>query len=273
LKELLAAAVVLALSAAAFFLAHQANPSQHFGIGRWDRPFLADENDFYPPSRMEGPIRHADGSVEVKDFVGRLTKKRARFTLPYHALGSPVGVVVRCHRFGLEGTVSLVVNGERIDEFPFVKTSYPWGGIEAVVPQAVAERGPLRIDLMTEGGENPPAHLPQDLGVGVDFVEVKPLEGRALLLPTAGQWLGLFLLLLSGYAFFRFLGWGSRASAFGVLALAASSAAATVFFPTLVSRSLLLAWLAFPACILLLRAAELADRWFPVQPVPKEKHE
>lgn len=270
MKELLAAAVVLVLSGAAFFLAFQANPSQRFGIGRWDRPFLAVEEDFYPPSRMEGPIRHADGSVEVKDFVGRLTKRRARLTLPYHALGSPVEVVVRCHRFGLEGKVALTVNGEPIDEFVFVKTSYPWGGIKAVVPRAVAEREPLRIDLVTEGGENPPAHLPQDLGVGLDFVEVKPLEAGALLLPTAGHWVGWFLFLLSGYAFFRFLGCGSRAGAWGVLALAVSLPAATVFFPTLVSRSLSIAWLAFPACLLLLVAAELCERWFPVQ---EQQHE
>jgi hypothetical protein len=52
LKELLTTAV-LALAAPAYFLAYQANPSMHFGIGRWDRPWLADEEGFYPPSRME----------------------------------------------------------------------------------------------------------------------------------------------------------------------------------------------------------------------------
>jgi hypothetical protein len=93
LKNLLAAAV-LVLSGPAFFLAVQANPSQHFGIGRWDRAWLCDEEDF-PPSRMEGPFRHPDGTVEVKDFVAGLTKKRASLTLPYHALRSPVEIRVR----------------------------------------------------------------------------------------------------------------------------------------------------------------------------------
>jgi len=263
LKELLAAAV-LVLSGPAFFLAVQANPSRHFGIGRWDRTWLADERGFYPPSRMEGPIRRPDGAVEVKDFVGRLTKRHARLRLPYHALKSPLEIRVRCHRFGLEGTVSLSVNDEPIDDFVFVKSSYPWGGIKAVIPQAVAERGPLSIDLVTEGGEAPPSHLPSDLGVGLDFVEVTPLSEGVILLPTARQWLGGLLFLLSGYVFLRFLGWGPSMRAGGVLALAVSLLAGTVWFPTLASRVIPVAWLAFPACMLLLWTAEQSDEWFPI---------
>jgi len=271
--ELLAAAV-LVLSGPAFFLAVQANPSQHFGIGRWDRAWLADEEDFYPPSRMEGPFRHPDGTVEVKDFVGRLTKKRASLQLPYHALGSPVEIRVRCHRFGLEGTVFLAVNGEPVDDFVFAKTSYPWGGIKAVIPQAIAERGPLSIDLVTEGGKAPPSHLPSDLGVGLDFVEVTPLSEGVLLLPTPRQWIGWFLFLLSGYLFFRFLKLGPWARVGAVLALAVCLTAGTLVFPTILSRALTLAWLVLPACMLLLWMAELADEWFPIRrEIQEQEHE
>ena len=272
LKELLAAAV-LVLSVPAFFLAVQANPSQHFGIGRWDRAWLADEEDFYPPSRMEGPFRHPDGTVEVKEFVARLTKKRASLKLPYHALLSPVEIRVRCHRFGLEGTVFLSVNGEPIGDFVFAKSSYPWGGIKAVIPQEVAERGPLSIDLVTEGGEAPPSHLPNDLGVGLDFVEVTPVSEEALLLPTPRQWVGCILFLLSGYLFFRFLRLGPWARVVAVLVLAVSLTAATVLFPEIVSRAVTFAWLAFPGCMLLLRTAELAGEWFPIRRETQEKHE
>lgn len=273
MKELLAAAV-LVLSGPAFFLAVQAKPSQRFGIGRWDRAWLADEESFDPPSRMEGPFRHADGTVEVKEFVGRLTKKRAGLQLPYHALRSPLEIRVRCHRFGLEGTVSLYVNKEPIGDFVFAKTSYPWGGIKAVVPQEVAERGPLAIDLVTEGGEVPPSHLPTDLGVGLDFVEVTPLSDGVLLLPTARQWVGCFLFLLSGYVFLRFLGAGPWVRAGGVLALAVGVTAATAFLPIIVSRALPLAWLGFALCMLLLRAAELTDGWVPAgREIQQQEHE
>lgn len=273
MKDLLAAAV-LVLSGPALFLAVQANPSQHFGIGRWDRAWLADERDFYPPSRMEGPFRRPDGVVEVKDFVGRLTRKRASLQLPYYARRSPIEIRIRCHRFGLEGTVSLAVNGEPIGDFVFVKSSYPWDGIKAVIPQEVAERGPLAIDLVTEGGETPPSHLPSDLGVGLDFVEVTPLSEGVILLPTARQWIGWFLFLLSGYLFFRFLNLGPRARVVAVLALAVSLTAATVVVPTIVSRAITLAWLAFPACMLLLRMAGLADEWFPIgRKVQDQEHE
>jgi hypothetical protein len=269
LKELIAAAV-LVVSALAFFLAVQASlPAlRHRTVGPRR---LAGEEDFYPPSRMEGPFRHPDGTVEVKEFVGRLTKKRARLELPYHALGSPVEIRVRCHRFGLEGTVSLVVNGEPIDDFVFVKSSYPWGGIKAVIPQAIAERGPLSIDLVTEDGEAPPSHLPSDLGVGLDFVEVTPLSEGVVLLPSARQWIGWFLFLLSGYLFFRFLGWG-RASAGGAR-LAVSLISPNGVVPRSF-RAVTVAWLAFPACILLLRAAELADEWLPIgHEKQKQQHE
>lgn len=273
MKDLLAAAV-LVLSGPAFFLAVQANPSQHFGIGRWDRAWLGDERDFYPPSRMEGPFRRPDGTVEVKDFVGRLTKKRASLELPYHALRSPLVIRVRCHRFGLEGTVSLAVNGEPIDDFVFVESSYPWGGIKAVIPQEVAERGPLSIHLATEGGEAPPSHLPSDLGVGLDFVEVTPLSEAVVLLPTARQWIGWFLFLISGYVFFRFLSLGPWARVGGVVALAVSLLAAAVLFPTIVSRAVTVAWLAFPACMLLLWMVELAARGFSIRrEIQKQEHE
>lgn len=269
MKDLLSAAVLI-LSLPAFLLAVQVNLSQHYGIGRGDRAWLAGEEGFYPPSRMEGPTRRPDGTVEVKTFVGRLTKRRASLKLPYHALSSPIEMRLRCHRFGLGGTVSLVVNGEPIDDFVFTPTSYPWGGIKAVIPQAIAERGQLSIDLVTEGGETPPAHLPTDLGVGLDFVEVTPLSEGALLLPAARQWVGWLLFLLSGYAFARFLRFGSRARAGAVLALASGLTAATVLLPTVVLGALTVAWLPFPAAMLLLWIAELADRVFPIQ---QEKHE
>ncbi len=272
MKEILAAAV-LALSAPAYFLAVQASPAQRFGIGRWDGAWLAGEEDFHPPSRMEGPFRNPDGTVEVKKFVGRLTKKRARLEVPYHALRSPIEIRVRCHRFGLEGTVSLSVNGEPIDDFVFVESSYPWGGIVAVIPQTVAERGPLSIELVTEGGKAPPSHLPGDLGVGLDFVEVKPLSGGALLIPAARQWAGWFLFLLSGFAFLRFLGWGPRATAGGVFTLAVILTAMTAVVPTIVARSLAVGWLVFPASMLLLWSAELADRLSIRREMKQQEHE
>jgi hypothetical protein len=271
-KELLAAAI-LVLSAPAYFLAVQANPSQRFGIGRWDRAWLAGEEGFHPPSRMEGPFRNSDGTVEVKEFVGRLTKRRARLELPYHALRSPIEIRLRCHRFGLEGTVSLSVNEEPIGDFVFLESSYPWGGIEAIIPQSVAERGPLSIELVTEGGRAPPSHLPSDLGVGLDFIEVRPLSEGVLLFPPVRQWVGWFLLLLSGFVFLRFLGWGPRARAGGALTLAVILTALTAFLPTIAARAIPAGWLVLPACMLLLWSAELADRLSIGREMQQQEHE
>lgn len=244
---------------AVYFLAYQAHPSLRFGIGRWDAPWLADERDFYPPVRMEGPLRHPDGSVEVKDFVGRLTKRSAAIQIPYHALRSPLRLRLRCHRFGLEGTVGLAVNGEPLGEYVFAESSYPWGGIETIVPQEVAEKGPLRIELRTTGGRTPPAHLPADLGVGLDWIEVAPMSRGAVLLPTAPQWLGLGLLIVAGGVFAWFLGLRGLPGVLLGLVPALGLVAATAVLPSIAGRLLPWGWLALPVAMLWIRIAELAN--------------
>ncbi len=259
--------LVFLLSGLAYFFAYQHNPSLHFGIGRWDRSWLEDQDQFYPPLRMEGPLREPDGSVRVQDFVARLTRRDASFRLPYHALRSPIGIRVRCHRFGLEGTVALEVNGHPIEEFVFTKTSYPWGGIRSVIPQDVAEEVPLRIRLVTTGGDVPPSRLPRDLGVGVDWIELTPLSEGVLLLPTAAEWIRLYLLLVSFLLFLRFLATPRFLAPILLLALAGTVVLSQAAYPLLTSRMLELAWLAPPALIFLLWVAELADGAFtPVRP-------
>jgi hypothetical protein len=262
--------LVLLLSGPAYYLAYQHNPSLHFGIGRWDRSWLEDEAAFYPPSRMEGPLREPDGSVRVQDFVGRLTRRDAAFRLPYHALRSPLRIRVRCHRFGLEGNVALEVNGHPVEQFVFTKSSYPWGGIRSVIPQNVAEEGPLRIRLVTTGGEVPPSRLPPDLGVGVDWIELTPLSEAVLLLPTTAEWIRLYLLFFFFLLFLRFLATPRVLAPILLSALAGSVVLSRAAYPLLTSRMLELAWLAPPAVILLLWVAERADRPFtPVRPLTR----
>jgi hypothetical protein len=245
-----------------YFLAYQANPALHFDIGRWDRAFLADVEEFYPPFRMTGPFRYSDNSVEIGDFVGRLTKREAGFQVPYHALRTPLEFNLRCHRFGLLGSVTLTVNDHHLRDFVFTEQSYPWGGIQAVIPQEVAETGPLRIEVLVRGVQNPPSHIPADVGLGVDWIEVTPMSRGVILLPTAGQWLGFFLLMLLGFCFIRFLGNGALTTAVCLLALAAVAATMVVFYPVMTSKMLVFAWLFFPVVMLLMWIAELADRRF-----------
>ncbi len=262
MREYAPAAVIVLLSSAAYFFSYQANHNRHFGIGRWDGAFLANRDDFHPPSRMSGPFRHPDDSVEVREFVGRLTKREARFRIPYHARGSPLELRVRCHRFGLQGTVGLTVNDRHIEDFVFTRESYPWGGIRGVIPQDVAETGPLRIALSVRGGNSPPDNLPADLGIGVDWIEVSSRPG-SLLFPTSAQWLGFLALVISSWLFLRFLPASPRATATGLTALSVLVVAAIALEPVTAARAISSAWLAGPILIVLLRGAELLDRFFP----------
>jgi hypothetical protein len=257
---------VLLLALLCFFAAHQVNPVRHYGIGRWDRAWLADAGDFSPPLRMEGPVRHPDGSVEVRDFVGRLTKKRAAFRIPYHALRTPLELRLRCHRFGLEGTAVLSINGRHIEDFIFTKTSYPWGGIRAIVPREIAEEGPLSIEILVQGAEAPPPHLPPDLGLGVDWLEIAPSSKGAIVLPVASQWLSFLLLLISSSIFLVWVGIGARGTTAAAIALVLLVAAMVAVQPATTSSVLSWAWLSFPLLMLVLWCYELADRLLPAWP-------
>ncbi|HXV61964.1 MAG TPA: hypothetical protein VEK15_14800 [Vicinamibacteria bacterium] len=252
---------LMVMSLPAYFLAYQQNPALHFGIGRWDGAFLGDPTAFYPPVRLSGPFRNPDGSVEVREFVGRLTKRETSFHLPFHAVRSPIVLTIRCHRFGQQGTVVLRVNDHHIRDFLFTKTSYPWGGIRAIVPQDVAESGPLRITLAVQGGDEPPSHLPPDFGLGVDWLEVAPMSRGAVLLPTPGQWVSLLLLLLSAFAFLRLLPATPAQTTFVLLLITGSALWMLVAYSVTGQRVVSAAWLVFPVALLALRLAELIDSW------------
>jgi hypothetical protein len=254
------AAFVLSVLAAAplYFAAHQGKKSLRFELGSMDGDYLATEEQFYSPGAMSGPVRHPDNRVEVIDFYGRLTRREAAFSLPYHALRSPLWLRIRCHRFGLKGTVVLTVNEHSIDEFVFAETSYPWGGIRAVIPQEVAEEGPLLVSLATIGGDPSQGHLPEDFGVGVDWIEVEPLSKAAVLLPGSRQWVSLYAFLLLGFAFCIISGASFRASLLTFWAVLVVVCGVTLFFPHQTAMALARVWIVFPLGMLLQRALAFA---------------
>lgn len=145
--------LVFLLALPLYFLSSQSRRPLRFEIGSMDCDYLDEKEQFYSRGRMEGPIRRPDNTVEVIEFYARLTKRRATFKLPYHAFRSPVRIRIRCHRFGLDGTVALIVNGEHLQDFVFTERSYPWGGVQAIIPQEVAQRGALTIELETRDFE------------------------------------------------------------------------------------------------------------------------
>ena len=203
-----------------------------------DRDYLANRDQFHSRLRMNGPIRLADGGVDVIDFYGRLTRRRFGFVLPYHAISSPVEIRIRCHRFGLDGTLAMSVNGHPIGDFVFTDRSYPWGGIKAVIPQHVAEIGPLEVELEIRDDESSGGRFPEDLGVGVDWIEVAPLSRGVILLPSLKHLLLATAFPLFGFVFIRWTGGSFRAS-FVVLFLGVGLVS---IFTALAPQLSLMAW-------------------------------
>jgi hypothetical protein len=229
-----------------YFWAYQTHSPLRFDIGENDRRYLGDESQFYAPRPMSGPIRRPDNSVDVITATGRLTRRRADFRLPYHALRSPLHVRIRSHRFGLGGTVSLDVNDARLGEFLFTERSYPWGGIEDVIPQEVAEAGPLKIKLVTSGGLPPPSHLPEDLGLGIDWIEIEPMSRGSVLLPSLGQWIDLYGLLILGWIVLSLVGVVGWSRAIIAGALLAGICVLTALRPLESARILSYLWFILP---------------------------
>jgi hypothetical protein len=233
-----------------------------FEIGSMDWDFLGDPEDFEDRKGMDGPMRLPDGSVEVIEFYGRIARKDASFRLPYHAVRSPLRLRIRCHRFGLLGVVELSVNGTVLDEFVFTETSYPWGGIQTVVPQSVADRGPLWIELRTRGGKTPPSHLPEDVGLGVDWIEVEPLSRGVRLVPSSRELFFVALTLLLLFGFLRATGASFRVAVWGTVLLAGLIALSTHLAPVATGMALERLWVVFPMGFVLrrlLRWTALAD--------------
>jgi hypothetical protein len=245
-----------------YAVALQSSGTMRFEIGSMDWDFLGDPEDFEGRSRMDGPIRYPDGSVEVIQFYGRVTREKASFRLPYHATRSPLRLRIRCHRFGLEGVVELSVNGRILHEFVFTDTSYPWGGIEAVVPQSLAETGPLVIELRTFRGRTPPSHLPEDVGLGVDWIEVEPLSRGVRIVPSAWRIFLVTLSLLLCLGFLMATGASFPTALSGAAILAAAIALHVHLAPVATGMAIGRLWVIFPmgyALWRMLRRAPLAD--------------
>lgn len=243
-------AFVLAAAAPLYYAAYQIRKDRRFQIGSMDRDFLSQVDQFSSPTMMNGPIRHEDGSVEVIDFYGRVTTRRVEILLPYFALDSPLRLFLRAHRFGLQGKVLVSVNGELLGEFTFVKSSYPWAGIRTIVPQSVAERGPLRIELVTEGGDPPPSHL-SEAGVGLDWIDVGPMSEGAVLRPSGKSYAALYAFVLSGFAFSFLSGLSLSRAALVLAALVASCCVSIAFFPVETPVALARLWIVFPLALAL----------------------
>ena len=103
--------LVLGAGVFLYIAALQTSETVRFEFGSMDWDFLGNPEAFEKRNRMDGPIRYPDGSVEVIQFYGRIALDNAEIRLPYHARRSPLRLRIRCHRFGLGGSVELTVNG------------------------------------------------------------------------------------------------------------------------------------------------------------------
>ncbi len=254
LSQFVVLSLLLVAGEAIYVFSLQRSEPIRFDFGSMDWDFLADPSSVSPRTRMKGPFRHRNGTVEVIEFYGRITTSNVRFQLPYHASNSPLLLRIRCHRFGLKGSVELFVNGKSVQEFVFTETSYPWGGIQAVIPQGLAEEGPLQIELRTRNGLPSPSHLPKDIGVGIDWIEVEPLSKGLQIIPSSSKMFFVALSLIFCFGFFLLTG-----SSFQTATIVASIAAlilgsTNLLAPSLTGMALSRLWVTFPLGFMLWKA-------------------
>lgn len=245
-SRLVIVVLMLVATGPLYYLAYQNTAGRRFELGSMDHDFIVSRGELYPFSVMSGPIRYEDGSVEVIDFYGRITPRRAEFQLPYHARRSPLEIFLRAHRFGLQGSVLLRVNGQTLEEFVFGENSYPWGGMRTVIPENVAERGPLHIELLTQGGTTPPSHMPADFGVGIDWIEIDPMSEGVELSPLGREYLALYLFVSLVFGFVLFTGAAISTALVAAAIGLALCLLLTASFPVETSIALARLWVVLP---------------------------
>ncbi len=232
----------------AYLAAYQSATNARFDLGSMDWDYLYREEQFHPRVRMNGPQRLPDGRVENVEFYGRLTRRFAVLTLPYRVYHSSIDLRLRAHRFGLDGVVTLKVNGESVGDF-FTERGFPWETLSVTVPAELAGRGPLTLEVRALNRDLPQSHLPSDLGIGLDWIEVEAKDPDATFMPPARGWIGAFLLPLLGFVFLRWTGTATRLSLLCAGAGSALFIFLTAIRPIETTMALMRVWVFFPLAL------------------------
>ncbi len=114
------------------------------------------------------------------------------------------------------------------------------------MPEEVAGKGPLHLELETIGGHHPPGHLPAELGVGIDWIEVEPFSEGVRLQVSFAQLAVVLLGPLLAFGFVRWTGGSFRQSLLVMVACLAAVALFTAWTPFPTWMAIKRLWVVFP---------------------------
>jgi hypothetical protein len=151
-----------------------------------------------------GPYRIRRGQRRMTDFLARMAHEGAELEIPARIDRGGAELLIRGHRYGQPGVVHVLAGGVRLKTLVYRKDSYPWDVERLPVPETLAG-SPLRVDFLgaatVEDVDLPPGGL-----LGIDWVEVQPLDPDGRFVPTFRQWLFASILPLFVFASLRWAG-------------------------------------------------------------------
>ncbi len=134
-----------------------------------------------------GPYRIRRGQRRMTDFLARMAHEGAALEIPTRIDRGGAELLIRGHRYGQPGVVHVLAGGVRLKTLAYRKDSYPWDVERLPVPEALAG-SPLRIDFLGAATEED-VDLPPGGLLGIDWVELRPVDPSARFVPTLQQWL------------------------------------------------------------------------------------
>jgi len=167
-------------------------------LGGSDEAFRPEGNVAWSRSYPDhGPYRIRRGQRRMTDFLARMAHEGAALAIPARLDRGGAELLIRGHRYGQPGVVHVLAGGVRLETLVFREDSYPWDVERMKVPE-VLSRSPLRIDFLGAATVDK-VDLPPGAVLGIDWVELRPLDPSARFVPTIGQW--LFASILPAFVF------------------------------------------------------------------------
>jgi len=134
-----------------------------------------------------GPYRIRRGQKRMTDFLARMAHDGAALVIPARIDRGGAELLIRGHRYGQPGFVHVLAGGVRLKTIVFREDSYPWDVERMKVPE-VLTGSPLRIDFLGAATDET-VDLPPGAVLGLDWIELRPLDSSARFVPTLRQWL------------------------------------------------------------------------------------
>jgi hypothetical protein len=196
-------------------------------------------------------------------FLARMAHEGATLEIPAQLTQGDAEILLRGHRYGQPGLTHILAGGIRIGTLVFREDSYPWEVYPLRIPHVIARR-PMRIEFLGVDLEEE-VDLPPGAVLGLERVEVRPLDPAATFQPTIRQWFLASLLPAFVFVSLVWARWGRLVAGIGFTVASALVVIAHAFAPAPSVAATEHLWVIVPTCMAFWLVIRFALRVEPVR--------